>query len=175
MLSMTALLAIGLGLYAYAEAMNSIQDVVGRGDPLHVSTEIPVGRGVFTVEIADRAEGAQVNARVVGPYNIEAASAVIDTPTHRGEFVVRERYSHPCTPEGLVCPQAFIIGDQHEFTLIVESNSAYSTNVVAMLGSSGLGDFRTGLGNAALYVLAVGAVGMAASAADVVIRRRRHV
>lgn len=175
MLSMTALLAAGLGLYAYAETIIWVRDAVKQGDPLYASAEIPVGRGVFTVKIADRAEGAQVNARVVGPYNIEAASAVIDTPTHKGEFAVRERYSHPCSPEGLVCPQAFIIGDQHEFTLIVESNSAYSTNVVAMLGSSGLGDFRTGLGDAALYVLAVGAVGMAASTADIVIRRRRHV
>ncbi len=156
LLGMAALLAAGMGLSIYStqvvfDTLSMSQNSVELGVPLSISSDIPPGEGVFAVEIIDYTEGMRLNAQVLGPLGSSMRSVTIDDSVYQDVFIVDE---------------------QHQYTLVLESDYSESINVVAVIGPAPDAAQNT-LGFVSLYMLLVGVVGMIASTVYVIILRRR--
>lgn len=156
LLSMSALLAGGLGIGTFSSSMIFDDLSVGTGmvevgTPLEITAEIERGAGgVYAVEIMEYTEGMSVKATVLGPLRAVTTSATIDESVHEERFPVDET---------------------HEYTLVIETD-LNPVSVTAVIGPEP-DEVATSLGLFASYMLLVGVVGMIASAVYLIIQRRR--
>ena len=124
---------------------------VMQGVPFEISTVISTDRGVFFVEMLNHDGAMQVDAQVIGPFGRTITSATITDAQYQESFVVDEEY---------------------EYMLRIESNSREPISVLGVLGPEP-DDTQTTINMVSMYMLLAGLIGTVMSTAYLIIERRR--